>query len=79
MGRYSITIAITACYVIWVYLVTAERTGLLRLSVEGREIAFYDVDADFDMLSARLTTAGNRLYFLVAGPEETAVYTVAVP
>jgi len=64
---------------IWVYLMSVERTGLLRLSVEGREIAFYDVDADFDMLSARLTIAGNRLYFLVAGPEETAVYTVAVP
>jgi len=64
---------------IWVYLVSVEWTGFLRLSAEGREIAFYDVDADFDMLSARLTVARDRVYFLVAGPEETAVYTVAVP
>lgn len=64
---------------IWVYVMSVERTGLLRLSAEGQEVAFYDLDAGFDVLSARLTVAGDSMYFLVAGSEETAVYSVTVP
>lgn len=64
---------------IWVYVMSVERTGLLRLSPNGREIGFYTMEADLDMLSTRLTVAENQMYFLVSSPEKTAIYNVAVP
>jgi hypothetical protein len=63
---------------IWLYLTSRERTGLLRLSSAGRERGFYTVEADFDVLSARLAVAGERLYFMVPGREETAIYSVGL-
>ena len=64
---------------IWLYLTSQERTGLLRLSSEGRERGFYTLAAGFDVLSARLTISDGRLYFMVPGREETAIYSVALP
>ncbi len=64
---------------VWLYLMSAERTGLLRLSSTGLERGFYTLDADFDVLSARLTEAGRRLYFMIRGPEGTAIYSVGLP
>jgi hypothetical protein len=64
---------------VWLYLTSQERTGLLRLSETGREAGFYAVAADFDLLSARLTTANGRLYFMVPSSAETALYSVALP
>ena len=60
---------------VWLYLTSQERTGLLRLSATGREIGFYTVEADFDVLAARLAIARGRLYFMVPGREETTIYT----
>jgi len=64
---------------VWLCVVSEERTGLLRLSATGRERGFYAVDADFDIMSARVTTAPGRLYFMVPGRESTAIYWVALP
>jgi len=64
---------------IWLYVVSLERTGFLRLSDEGQEMGFYAVEADFDLLSARVTAAGGQLYFLAAGPDGTTVYVAARP
>jgi len=64
---------------VWLYVTSRERTGLLRLSPEGRETGFYTVEAEFDLLSARLTEANGRLYFLVPGRGETAVHSVELP
>jgi hypothetical protein len=64
---------------VWMYLLSQERTGLLRLSPTGEEKEFHTVEADFDMLSARLAACCGRLYFMVSGENETAVYSVEVP
>jgi len=64
---------------IWLYVKCAERTGFLRLSPTGRETGFFTVEADFDMLSARVKEADGKMYFLVAGRDETAVYAVDLP
>jgi hypothetical protein len=64
---------------VWLYVTSQERRGLLRLSAAGRETGFYALAAEFDPLSARLTAANGRLYFMVPGREETAVYSVALP
>jgi hypothetical protein len=64
---------------VWLYVMSQERTGMLRLSVPGRETGLYTVDADFDLLSARLTIAGGRLYVMASSREETAIYSVELP
>lgn len=64
---------------IWLYLRSRERTGMLRLSPSGRELGFYTLDTEFDPLTARLAAANGRLYFLVQGRDETAVYWTTVP
>lgn len=64
---------------IWAYVVSLDRTGFLHLSARGREIGFHTVEADFDLLSARVTAANGRLYFLVAGSGETKIYAVDRP
>ncbi|MGD8277533.1 MAG: hypothetical protein PVH00_05880 [Gemmatimonadota bacterium] len=64
---------------IWLYVMSNERTGFLRLTPLGREIGFFDLVAPFDPLEARITAANGRLYFLVPGRAETAVYFVDVP
>jgi len=61
---------------IWVYVLSNERTGFLRLSPLGEETGFFGLEAPFDPLAARVTAANGRLYFLVAGRDETAVYSV---
>jgi len=60
---------------IWLYITSRERTGVLHLSSMGREIGFYTLEADFDVLSARVAIAGGRLYFMLPGREETPIYT----
>ena len=63
---------------VWLYIKTQERTGLLRLSATGEETGFYAVEADFDLLEARLTLADGRMYFMSPGREETAIYGVVL-
>jgi hypothetical protein len=64
---------------IWLYLMSHERTGFLRLSPRGRESGFFTVEAKIDLLSARIAEANGRLYFLVSGREETAIFSVGLP
>ena len=64
---------------VWLYITTWERTGMLRLSAAGGERGFYTLDGGFDPLTARIVEAHGRLYFLVPGRGETALYTAALP
>jgi hypothetical protein len=64
---------------VWLYVMSQERTGLLRLSATGEEEGFFTVDADFDLSSARLTIANGLLYVMVPSRAETAIYTVELP
>jgi hypothetical protein len=64
---------------LWVYVLSRERTGFLRLSASGREKGFYTLEAPFDPLAARLEAAGGRLYFMIPGPDATAIYSVELP
>lgn len=64
---------------VWLYITTRERTGMLRLSAAGRETGFFTLEAEFDPLSAHLTAANGRLYFMVPSRQETAIYSVALP
>jgi len=61
---------------IWVYLMSWDRTGFLHLTARGREVGFFEVEAGFEVMSARVTAANGRLYFLVADRTETKVYLV---
>lgn len=64
---------------LWVYVMSEERTGFLRLSAAGAETGFWPMEAYFDPLSARVAAANGGLYFLAPGREETAVYFVGFP
>ena len=64
---------------VWLYIVSLGRTGFLHLSDRGRETGFYAVEADFDLLSARVIAAGGRMYFLVAGRDETRIHVADLP
>ena len=64
---------------IWLYVMSQDRTGFLHLSDEGRERGFYEVTAEFDVPSARVTAANGRLYFLGAERDETRIYAVDRP
>ena len=61
---------------IWLYVKSQKHTGLLRLSPDGAITGSYQVDAEFDLMGARLTTANGRLYFLTVSREETRVLFV---
>jgi len=64
---------------IWLLVMSLERTGLLRVSPTGEERGFYAVEAEFDLLSARLIAAHGDLYFMLPGREGTSVYRAALP
>ncbi len=64
---------------IWLYVMSVDRTGFLHLSDQGRELGFHAVEADFDLLSARVTAAEGRLYFLVTGRDETRILVADRP
>jgi len=64
---------------IWVYVKSLERTGFLRLGNSGKEKGFYSVDAEFDLLSARVEAANDLLYFMLGGRDETRIYTAGRP
>jgi hypothetical protein len=64
---------------IWLYVLSLDRAGFLRISASGEEIGFHAVDADFDLTTARVTATEGRLYFLVGGGEETRIYVADRP
>ena len=78
-GNYGILVNAGGSSLLWLYLMSHERTGFLRLSRQGRETGFFTVEADFDLLAARITEANGQLYFLVAGEEETVIFHAGLP
>jgi hypothetical protein len=64
---------------IWIYVKSLERTGFLQLSDNGIEKGFYSVEAEFDMLSVRITAANDRLYFMFGGWDGSSVYAAERP
>ena len=60
---------------IWLYITSVERTGFVQLSDHGLEKGFYAVEAEFDLLTARMTAAHGRLYFMVVGRNGTSFYS----
>lgn len=64
---------------IWLYVLSLDRKGFLHLSDSGEELGFHAVDADFDLLTARVTAEGERLYFLVGGLDEPRIYVADRP
>jgi len=64
---------------IWMYVTSVERTGFVHLSDKGVEEGFHTVEADFDLLSVRVTAAHGRLYFMVGGQDGTSIYVADRP
>ena len=64
---------------IWLYVLSLDRTGFLHLSDSGEELGFHAVDADFDLLTARVTAQGGHLYFLAGGQDEPRIYVADQP
>jgi hypothetical protein len=64
---------------IWMYVTSVERTGFVHLSDKGIEKGFYNVEADFDLLSVRVTAAHGRLYFMVGGRNGTRIFVAERP
>ena len=64
---------------IWMYVTSVERTGFVHLTDKGIEKGFYNVKADFDLLSVRVTAAHGRLYFMVGGQEGTRIFVAERP
>ena len=59
---------------IWLYVLSLDRKGFLHLSDSGEELGFHAVDADFDLLTARVTAERGRLYFLAGGEDGSRIY-----
>ena len=64
---------------IWLYALSLDRKGFLHLSDSGEELGFHAVDADFDLLTARVTAERGRLYFLAGGEDGTRIYVADQP
>jgi hypothetical protein len=64
---------------IWMYVMSVERTGFVHLSDKGTEKGFYNVEADFDLLSVRVTAAHGRLYFMLGGRDGTKIFVAKRP
>jgi hypothetical protein len=64
---------------IWLYVLSPDRKGFLHLSDNGEELDFHAVDADFHLLTARVTAQGGRLYFLAGGKDETRIFVADRP
>ena len=64
---------------VWLYVVSQEHCGVLRISSAGALNGSYHLEAGFDPMSARLTAANGRLYFLVGSRGGTEIFVVDVP
>ncbi len=64
---------------IWFYVKSQEHTGLIRLSPTGQLMGSYQLDAEFDPMTARTAAANGRLYFMSVSSEETKVFSVDLP
>ena len=59
---------------IWVYVLSAEKTGFLVFSPEGKLKGHYSVNAGFEMTRARIHMFGNAIYFFVPGRNSVKIH-----
>ncbi len=64
---------------IWIHLMSQERTGLVCLAPTGEELGFYEVEGEFDLADCRIREHGGMLYFMVTDSGQVSVFTVPVP
>jgi SAM-dependent methyltransferase len=65
---------------IWIYVQSVERTGLLRYTAQGREKAFYALEAGFDVGDEDVVIREYRgdIWFMVPARGEVAVYRAVI-
>jgi hypothetical protein len=59
----------------WVYVMSAEKTGFLVFSSDGKLKAHYAVNADFDMTRARVHMYDNAIFYFVPGRNSLKIYS----
>lgn len=59
---------------VWVYVISAERTGLVRFSSKGKEKYFYKVEAEFDIPGSLIQVFKGKIYFMVPGRRAFKIY-----
>jgi hypothetical protein len=59
---------------IWVYVMSAERTGFLVYSPEGELKAHYGVRADFDMTRVKTQIHADGIYYVVPGRNSVKIF-----
>lgn len=60
---------------IWVYVISAEKTGFLVFSSDGKLKAHHAVNADFDMTRARVHMYDNTIFYFVPGRNSLKIYS----
>ncbi len=60
---------------IWLYAISAGKTGFLVFSTEGKLKNYYRVNADFDMTHVKVQRFGNALYYVVPGRSSVKIYS----
>lgn len=64
---------------IWVYVMSAEKSGFLVFSSEGAYKHTCVVNADFDMTRVKIQMFDEKLFYLVTGRDRTRVYASSLP
>ncbi len=60
---------------VWVYIMSAEQTGFLVFSINGKLKSFYAVNADFDMTRIKLQIFADGIYYIVPNRNSVKIYT----
>ena len=64
---------------LWVYLRSTEREGLVRYSMEGKEIGFYTLEKAIDISKSRIKIYKGNMYFMVTQRKLLKMYLAPVP
>ncbi len=64
---------------IWLYAISAGKTGFLVYSTEGKLKKFYRVNADFDMTRVKVQMLGKTLFYVVPGRSSVKIYSSPIP
>jgi hypothetical protein len=60
---------------IWLYAISAGKTGFLVFSPEGTLKKYYAVNADFDMTRVKVQMFDKALYYVVTGRKSVRIYS----
>ncbi|MGB2908117.1 MAG: 6-bladed beta-propeller [Candidatus Aminicenantaceae bacterium] len=60
---------------IWLYVISAGKTGFLVFSSEGKLKNYYAVNADFDMTRVKVQMFDKALYYVVTGRSSVKIYS----